>query len=360
MRMRMRQGGRHLLQPRLSGVNIGFPTCHTLLQSSRHAGTGAIRIQSFRAKMENIETGSPPGEAAVDCLIIGAGPAGLTAAVYLARYRRRVLVVDSNDSRASLIPLSHNFPGFPYGVNGNGLLQRLREQLAPYPVEVITDTVLDLEHREKLFVAQTGTDTIRSKNVLLATGIADEGVKSGAWDDGIRSGSIRLCAVCDAYEVIDRKVAVVTRGRSAVSHALFMRAYTTDLTLIHADTSSPISGADRARLADAGIKLIEEQSPAIHAATDGGAVVRTSDGDYWFEVVYPMFGCLPRSGLALRLGAQCDDDGNLIVDQHQATSVPGLYAAGDVVSGLNQISVAAGQAAIAATAIHNRSEHRFA
>ncbi|MDB5840153.1 MAG: NAD(P)/FAD-dependent oxidoreductase [Herminiimonas sp.] len=308
----------------------------------------------------NKETGSRSGEAALDCLIIGAGPAGLTAAVYLARYRRRVLVVDSNDSRASLIPLSHNFPGFPYGVNGNGLLQRLKEQLTPYRVEVINDTVIDLERRENLFVARAEAQTLSCKNVLLATGIADEGTKSGVWNDGIRSGAIRLCAVCDAYEVIDRKVAVVTRGRAAVNHALFMRTYTADLTLIHADPSAPISDADSAALADAGIELIEDPSPAIHAGKDGHAVVSTQRGEYRFEVVYPMFGCMPRSGLAVRLGAQCDDDGNLIVDQHQGTSIPGLYAAGDVVSGLNQISVAAGQAAIAAKAIHNRTEHRFA
>ncbi len=296
----------------------------------------------------------------VDCLIIGGGPAGLTAAIYLARYRRHVVLVDSGQSRAALIPVSHNFPGFPQGVTGTALLQRLREQLGPYQVAILSDTVLALQKSEDLFTVTLGELEIHARTVLLATGIADKGVGTGDWNRAIQGGAIRLCPICDAFEVIDSRVVVLACGSQAIKHALFMRTYTDDVTLVRTDPDTAIGDADRAALAAAGISLIEEAAPLISMTSDGKAAIRTSDGKvHYFDVAYPMFGCHPRSDLAKELGVACDSDGNLLVDAHQHTSIPGLYAAGDVVSGLNQISVATGQAAIAATDIHNRLQHRF-
>jgi thioredoxin reductase (NADPH) len=296
----------------------------------------------------------------IDCLIIGGGPAGLTAAIYLARYRRRVLIVDCGQSRALLIPVSHNFPGFPEGVTGPSLLQRLRAQVAHYQVRILGDIAVNLEKQQDVFTALVGNREIRASKVLLATGIADLGVESGDWNLAIQNGAIRLCPVCDGYEAIDRKVALLACGNQAARHALFMRSYTSDLTLVCTDQEPAITDAERATLAAAGITLIEEPAPKIFFSDSGTPSLRISKGeDIDFDIVYPMFGVHPRSDLATELGASCDDDGNLIVDQHQQTSIPGLYAAGDVVSGLNQISVAAGQAAVAATDIHNRLEYRF-
>jgi thioredoxin reductase (NADPH) len=297
--------------------------------------------------------------AQVDCLIVGGGPAGLTAAIYLARYRRSVAIVDAGQSRASLIPVSHNFPGFPEGVTGNGLLQRLREQVAHYPIQVLRGTVSQLEKQQDLFTTTIENGEIRARKVLLATGIADMGGQTGDWGQSIQSGAIRLCPVCDGFEVIDQKVAVLACGTQAVRHALFMRTYTRDLTLVCTDPETAVGDADRAQLKAAGIALIEERTPVLFVTDNGAPIVRTGSGDYHFDAVYPMFGAHPRSELAKELGARCDAEGNLLVDEHQQTSIPGLYAAGDVVSGLNQISVAAGQAAIAATDIHNRSECLF-
>jgi thioredoxin reductase (NADPH) len=296
----------------------------------------------------------------VDCLIVGGGPAGLTAGIYLARYRRRAIIIDGGQSRASLIPVSHNFPGFPEGVTGPGLLQRLRAQVAHYQVQILAGIMVDLEKQQDIFTTTIGAQEIQANRVLLATGIADLGVESGVWNQAIRNGAIRLCPVCDGFETIDQKVAILACGRQAISHALFMRSYTSNLTLICGDADTTMGEAERATLAAAGIVLVDDPAPEIFIAESGAPVVRTSTGtEFSFDSVYPMFGAHPRSDLAVALGAGCDDDGNLLVDEHQQTSIPGLYAAGDVVSGLNQISVAAGQAAVAATAIHNQLERRF-
>ena len=111
---------------------------------------------------------------AYDCVIIGGGPAGLTAAVYLARYRRRIVIFDAGQSRASLIPESHNYPGFPEGVSGPGLLSALRRQAETYRVTLISAPITELKRAGGGFIAKFGEQQVQSRFVLLATGIVDE------------------------------------------------------------------------------------------------------------------------------------------------------------------------------------------
>ncbi|ESQ88619.1 hypothetical protein ABAC460_15115 [Asticcacaulis sp. AC460] len=289
----------------------------------------------------------------LDCLIIGGGPAGLTAAIYLARFRRRIAVVDDANSRARLIPVSHNFPGFPHGVTGDGLLLRLREQLAPYDVPRHDSRVEILSRHDDHFAAHTADQAFEAKTVILATGISDAGVDMQRLEPAIRDSTIRLCPVCDGFEAMDRRVAVVARTDHAIGHALFLRTYTADLTLVHVGEAA-LDQEGRGRLSDAGIRLVEGASVDIRIDDDGKPVVALDGTPHGFDMVYPMFGCRPRAGLAQALGAQSDEVGELTTDRYQETTVPGLFAAGDVVSGLNQISVACGQAAIAACHIHHK------
>lgn len=287
-----------------------------------------------------------------DCLIIGGGPAGLTAAIYMARFRRSVALVDNGQSRAKLIPVSHNFPGFPDGVTGIGLIARLNEQLMPYDVMRI-DGLVDRIKRDSLgFTAYCGDKKILARTVLLTTGIRDGGMDIPNWSKGVHTGALRLCPVCDAYEVIDKRVAVMTRLNGAVSHAMFLRTFTDKLTLVHVADTALLPVEDRDTLTKAGIEIRESSQVAL-TVDDKGFVTVIIDGvEHGFDSIYPMFGCHSRSALAMDLGAECDTDGKLLTDLYQQTSIPGLYAAGDVVSGLNQISVAVGQAAIATTHIN--------
>ena len=108
-----------------------------------------------------------------DCVIIGGGPAGLTAAVYLARYRRRIVLFDGSESRAALIPESHNYPGFPEGISGPGLLTALRKQADTYGITLISARITGLRREGWGFTATVGEQQVRSQFVLLATGIVD-------------------------------------------------------------------------------------------------------------------------------------------------------------------------------------------
>ncbi|HUP96274.1 MAG TPA: NAD(P)/FAD-dependent oxidoreductase [Burkholderiales bacterium] len=291
----------------------------------------------------------------LDCLIIGGGPAGLTAAIYLARFRRTVRVIDGGGSRASLIPLSHNYPGFPQGVSGRELLTRLREQAVRYGAHLTEGDVEQLERlADGTFLARAGTDAIAAHVILLATGAMDVEPNLPNLIDAIRCGLIRHCPICDAYEVIDKAIAVIARGEKGVNEARFLRHYTANLTLFTLGAPHEISEADRTLLEGCGVTIVDEALSEV--CTQEGAIVglRTRSGRvHRFDALYSALGTRVRSDLARELGAACDNAGQVVVNDRLRTTIPRLYAAGDVANDLSQIAVATGHAAIAATCIHN-------
>jgi thioredoxin reductase (NADPH) len=309
----------------------------------------------------------PNHEQVYDTLIVGGGPGGLTAAIYLRRFTRSVALVDKGNSRLRLIPVSHNYPGFPEGVPGHVLLGNLTVQLERYGGTVMPGEIVDLRIEDGLFVgdyladpaadgAPEGEPTpIRAHTVLLATGVADAGLPIENWREAIAFGSLRLCPVCDGFDVMDKRIAVATADTNPVGHALFMRTFSSDVTLFERGPSSMLGDDDKRRLDAAGVRLVE--SPLLSVTLDASMkpVMHTEDGEeYPADVFYPMLGEKARSGLAAKLGAQTAHCDELVVDEHFATSVPGMYAIGDVVVGLNQIAVATGGAARAAVRIHNQ------
>ena len=289
-----------------------------------------------------------------DCLVVGAGPAGLTAAIYLARFRRRIAVYDAGNSRASYIPTTRNYPGFPDGISGEELLARLRTQAGNYGAHITTGLVDGLARDGDGFAARSGGEVVRARKVLLATGIVDKAPEMANLREAIDAGCIRLCPVCDGHEVIDRRVAMYGPARDALSHAIFMRTFTRDVTLLVPRGDAPLDAPGRGELERAGIRYLDSPVCEIAMDADRRARVRLADdSEERYATVYPVLGCRTRSELALELGARTTEAGDIEVDAHQETSVPGLYAAGDVVAALNQLSVAVGHAAIAATRIHN-------
>ncbi len=282
----------------------------------------------------------------LDCLIIGGGPAGLTAAIYLARYRRNIKLIDAGESRAALIPESHNYPGFQ-GINGRALLARLREQAERYGADLVRGEVGALRREDGGFLTRFDKGDIRARTVLLATGLVDAKPETEGLSDGVSHGAIRFCPICDGYEAMDKRIGVIGSLAHAGSKAVFLRTYSREVILFPTKTDG-----DRAGIAQAGVAIAARP---LSVAPEGERVgVTTEDGQrHVLDTLYPAMGCTVRSELATALGADCTDIGNLLVDDHQRTNVDGLFGAGDVVSDLHQLSVAAGHAAIAATAIHN-------
>ena len=294
----------------------------------------------------------------LDCLIVGAGPAGLTAATYLTRFHRCIAVVDAGTSRARWIPTSHNCPGFPLGVAGSQLLQKMREQAEGYGATIESGRITGLQRDGDGFIASGVGLQWRARCVLLATGIVDRMPPVAALDQAIAAGTIRLCAVCDGYEASDESIAVYGPVDEAIRHALFLRTFSRQVAALRSEPGEPSDGC--ATLAHQARIAVLPVPGALRVDPQGGCAVAFDDGrELRFDTVYPVLGGHPQSQLAIALGAEVDEDDALLVDPHLQTTIDGLYAIGDVVSALNQISVAVGHAAIAATAIHNRLPHNF-
>jgi len=293
-------------------------------------------------------------ESLADCLIVGGGPGGLTAAIYLARFHLRVQLFDAGASRAALIPCTRNHAGFPDGVSGRALVDRMRRQAQMTGAELHQGRVDQLMSADGAFVAQVGARSIRAKTVLLATGVTNHPPQMSAdlHAAALAAGRLRYCPVCDGFEVTDQTVAVIGSGARGMKEALFLRSYTKDVTLISNGPNHTLDAAQRAELTAGAIDILD--GPAIDFRLEAdGLNVNTASGRRTFASIYPALGSQVHSDLAKALGATLADDGCIKVDDHQRTSAPGLYAAGDVVSGLDQISHAMGEAGVAATTIRN-------
>jgi thioredoxin reductase (NADPH) len=290
-----------------------------------------------------------------DCLIVGGGPAGLTAAMYLARFRRNVLVVDAGESRARNIPESHNHPGFCAGISGPELLDRLRQQAARYDVAIKRARIEGLQKDSRYFIAQGLDGEMVADRILLATGVTDERPELPNLERAVLRTLVRYCPICDGYEALDKNIAVLGRTSHAMREATFLRTYTKSVTVL----PFPVIDPAPTQLANSDITVLDEP-PIDFRQTSSGVGIKLQNGGWKnFDLLYAALGCKAHSDLATSLGARSDALGNIEVDAKQRTSVDGLYAAGDVVSDLHQLSVAEGHAAIAATAIHNSLPRNF-
>ena len=293
----------------------------------------------------------------LDALIVGGGPAGLMAAIYLARFRRSVAILDAGASRAALIPKSHNFPAFAEGIPGKEMLTLMRRQVTDLGVKTIDGTVVTLTRSEGSFTARFEDREMRAAKVILASGGVDKQPDFDGWEEAVQEGLLRYCPICDAYEALGKKLAVIGGVSHAAGKALFLRSYTADVTLVPEEGEQNSEGT--AELMKSGVKI---RAPLSKIARKGAGLRLTFRDGTWedFEGVYPAMGTNVRSGLAIELGAAHTDSGLLKVDHQQRTSIEGLYGIGDVVSDLHQVSVALGHAAIAACNIHNSLPQSFA
>ena len=290
----------------------------------------------------------------IDTAIIGGGPAGLTAAIYLARYRRKVIVFDRGGSRAALIPTSHNHAGYPQGIHGTDLLAAMAEQAQQYGAELRSGHVASITAAGQGWqLCGDGID-LTARTVLFATGTVNRypDIPRAVHDAALAAGKLRYCPVCDAFEATDQRIAVIGAESHGVAEALFLRNYSDRITLFTLE-KCVLHEKDRADLAKAGVSW--DPRPVVSYDFSGDGVrLGFADGSHAeADTLYPALGSDPNDGLIKQLGLRTAADDTILTDSHQRLGLDGLYAAGDIVSGLDQISVAMGQAAVAATTLHN-------
>jgi len=290
-----------------------------------------------------------------DVVVIGAGPAGLTAALYLARYRRKVLVLHDGKSRALRIPLTHNAPGFPEGVRGPDLIARMTRHAVQYGADIQEAEVSAITAVAGGFNLHLADgSTLLGRAVILATGVDLNQVDlpEAVHEAAIRAGVLRYCPVCDGYEHIGKRIGVIGCDTNGAAEALFLRRYSRNVTLMPL-THPELSSAEARALADAGIRLEAGALRALEPGADDITVRLDTGASLAFDVIYPALGRRPRSILAEQLGLDLTEAGCVTPDAVFESGVAGVFAAGDLVEGLDQISVAMGHGAVAGTRAHN-------
>jgi thioredoxin reductase (NADPH) len=295
----------------------------------------------------------PRSEPVWDCAIVGGGIAGLSAAIYLGRSRRRTVVIDSGHSMAQWEEMVDNYLGFPDGVGGRALLDRGRQQARLFGAILREDDIYKIRRHERdPFVVEGRQGEYQALRVLLATGLTHllpeiPGAKA------CLGKSVFFCKDCDAFRVQERRIAVMGSRDEAVRYALGMLAFSSSVCLSTNGEPPAWSRRSQAWIEEYGIPVRCE--PVVEVCHQAGAVhsLRFQSGEpYRIESLFVTRGDVFHTGLAEQLGAREDDDGQLLVDDDMRTTVSGLYAAGCVTPANCQMIIAAGQGATAAQAIN--------
>ena len=291
-----------------------------------------------------------------DIVIVGAGPAGLSAALYAARFLRRTIVLHDATPRAGQIPLTRNVPGHDAGISGRDLLERMSRHASKCGATIVAAKVTAAHrHEDGLFelVGEDGTTWV-GRALILATGVAQnqpplpEDVHQAAVDAGV----LRYCPICDGFEHRGERIAVLGCDASGAAEALFLKGYSRDVTLIPR-RDVELAAQERRDLEEAGVHVLTD--PVARFAPTGRQMLLHMEGGgapLAFDVLYPALGSRPRNELARMLGLDTGEAGTAPETAPFGTGIPGLWCAGDLVEGLDQISVAMGHGAVAATKAH--------
>jgi thioredoxin reductase (NADPH) len=291
-----------------------------------------------------------------DLLILGAGPAGLSAAQYGSRVNLKVLAIEklSPGGQALVIDKLENYPGDLNPRSGFDFAQDMRRQAENFGAEIINDTVLSLKKEDGLFAAALGSGKeLRSRAVILATGVVHRslGIRGEAEFSG---HGVSYCATCDGPFFKGKKILVVGGGDAACDEAQYLSLLTDQVILIHRrDAFRAQKGLAQRVLRNPNIEVRLSTRPIeIRGDKQVTSVLLENSitNEQYEEPVSAVFifaGAVPQT--ALIPDVKTDEAGYVITDQRMASSIPGLFAAGDIRSSpFRQVVVAAAEGAIAA------------
>ena len=294
------------------------------------------------------------GEWDVDCAIVGGGPGGLVSALYLRRFKRSAVVINAGSPRAAWIPRTHNLFGFPRGISGQALLRRLNRHVNKLDTNRIHGSAVVKKHGHGFEVSVDGA-VIKARKIILATGIEDGQPEIPNLNDLRVRGLLRYCSICDGFDFRDQVITVLAHNDAGIQKALFLRHFSKKIHIVLPEEMN-VAPIRIKELREGRIKLHRGKVVALGpSASPKGIFTALSGGKtLWSRVVYPMLGCVVRdSSFQNMRGLSRTKAGFLIITTEQRLSVPGMFGVGDCVNQVGQIAIAAGQAAVAATTIHN-------
>ncbi|MFA7561422.1 MAG: FAD-dependent oxidoreductase [Candidatus Izemoplasmatales bacterium] len=278
-----------------------------------------------------------------DVIVIGGGPAGASAAIYLQRFKLKVLMVMKDLGTLDKTNHIDNYWAFENTVSGKYLVEQGVAQAERLGVTVLEEEVIGIENFED-FTVKTTKNQYMSKAVLIATGLAKPNVKVKGFKEFIGKG-VSFCAICDGFIYRDKKIGVIGNAEFMLEELEILRNFTKDITVFTNGLGLPLHIEE-----DITEKLVTEPICEIQGNEVVNKVV-TEDGEYDVDALFVAIGTPSASDFALRIGAFIENN-NIVVDDNFMTNVPGLFAAGDCIGGLLQVVKAASDGAHAAIAIN--------
>jgi thioredoxin reductase (NADPH) len=271
-----------------------------------------------------------------DVVIIGAGPAGLSAAIYTSRALLKTLVLTSfiYPTQAVITDIIENYPGFPEGINGFDLVEQMKQQAEKFKTEFLNSEVIKIEQKEKKFLVHTQDSVIETKSVIVATGRRNKKLGIENEEKFIGRG-ISYCAVCDAQLFKDKIVAVVGGGDTAFTEAIYLTKFVKKLYLVHRRKEFRATKILQEQLKQK--NNVEFLTPYIVEKLLGdekisGVLINNVETQEKKEVscdgIFVCIGHQPNTEFVKEL-LQTDEDGYIVTDNNLQTSVRGIFACGD-------------------------------
>ena len=301
-----------------------------------------------------------------DIIIIGAGPAGLTAGLYAGRQNSKALVIDKGlaGGLGSEVPMMENYPGFDL-ISGMELISKMKPQCEKFTEIRENQNIVDIEKRDDGIYIKTkssiGDDfnEYLTKSVILATGASHRHLNVPGENEFLGRG-VAYCATCDGMFFVNRNVLMVGGGNSAAQEALYLKNIGCNVKIVHRRDSLRCEHRLEELLQEKGVEILWNSTikeikgdMAVNSVT----LVRNGvEEDYKTDAVFVAIGDEPSNDLAKKLGVELDEGGYIITDKSQATNVSGVYAAGDITGGVKQWIVACGEGAVAAISAYQDSE----
>ncbi len=300
-----------------------------------------------------------------DVAIIGAGPAGLTAAIYSARYGLKTVVFEdpSRISQLAIAPFIENYPG--YEGTGLDLISKMKDQATKFGAEHKLEKVEDVGRDGDLFVIKTDSGEYKAKAVIIATGGKHRELGIEGEKEFVGRG-VSYCAVCDGFFFKGKKVAVVGGGNTALADAIYLKDLGCDVVVIHRRDKFRADQALQKQFFDRNIPVIWDS--VVEKIEGKGKVeriiirnVKTGETkEMEVDGVFIAIGIQPQTEIASKLGVEMDSYGYIKVDKRQATNVDGVFAAGDCCDNpLKQVITACGDGAVAAHSAYEYITNRF-
>lgn len=287
-----------------------------------------------------------------DCIIIGAGPAGLTCAIFMARYRRKTLIIHSGQPRNYASHGVHGFLGH-HGIRPAELLAKGREEAIEAGAEICECVAQKFEKCGDYFEVHTTSGTFKGRRVVLAYGVRDTKPDIPEFDQ-YNGSSIYHCPDCDGYEISDKRVGVIGSGKRVAAMTLRLTQWTDDLTVLTNGEEPDIEPEEMSKLEAESVKVIRQKITKLVGSSGVLRGIEFEDhAPIDLDAMYFTLGVTRSCDIAEVSGCEVyAESPNIVVDEYKQTSIEGVYAIGDLVAGSQLVVTSAADGAIAAIAIN--------